>query len=1094
MNWQERLLRLIAAKLLRAATSKSYPPFFRLMFMAVALEMSPVQGGMSTDLTLTPSDNVGASLTDSTTRRVAHFLTVSDSANSWADAVVKLPLNAYTDDINNWTESVIITVGMPKAIAEQLTLPTEAVTGIRRSTVQWQESVSLVRNDAELGYDLYVDQATGNDADNGLTLATAKATFAGIKGLLFSGCNVYVGDATYNDYIQDDIPSGDVDNYTRITAQTPRGVIFNGTNALNGVCYLLDKSYIRFTGIVFDANDKPNCVLTGTDTGDSGNPGCSYIEYINCKGTNCLNGTSGAFTSNGRSGQNHHILYRLCEASNSVGGLPQGTHGFYITSRNTVVEDCWAHDNSGHGIHQYRGGAGSIDNNIIRRCWVNDNGQWGMLLGGGRDNVAHSIIIIDNGWAGGGGGARIGYSYSDPNNQFYNLTIHRNTGIGCYVHDTTDPIVKNVISYGNTSNGVISDAGTVSGLIATNNVSTDPTWADPDTDDYNITSPTSNCRSTGANLSTIFTADYFNTVFVDPWDIGGVKASSVSANIQITASDSFSPSDSVRLVYGRNYLLTDSANSLADAIRGAYSRDNLRETVAKTLDVFDPYAPHIREELTFSDGVVIRMNTLMTIAETITCSDALRGSYNTVHWQDNAIATTSATISKTGADTLTFSDAVRIDYGFILSETLAFSDPGELELIEAGEYWLDAAAVTTFEPTGNTLSVSDSANNWADSVIITLGHNIQVNETVTFTDNWLIRYGLRPAETLSFTDAVAFRLETLFDIRETLTFSDAGAVSQIKTLAVSDLLVVFDTVEVLRSASIGFAESVNFADGIALNLGVLSHPSDTLTQTDRVAIGIGMILSETLEFSDDVIAAKLTSFPPFDDINHFQDSVRLLMDCLMPVTGQSLSQSDSILFSSTLHKTYSDSLSFSDAVALSKDLSVEDSFTVSDSVELSRFYGVTVSDQLVVSDSLALGIGILPRDTIPAMSDSILFARSFALSPIETLTFTDSVVLFVSQALVASDSFTVSDFVAVEIPPQAHLHVFDTNAAYTDSVSLESAVFSKVQISDSFTVTDHVELRYGTLSVWFPVWLDSQASTGYTGLDDVDTDLDVEIP
>lgn len=305
------------------------------------------------------------------------------------------------------------------------------------------------------------------DNTTGTNLANAKTTWAEACKLLKAGDKLWINDGIYNsgiDYNQ--IPSGLSDtSRTIIQAIHANAVIFNGVNTFGMVASIYDASAMTLDGIILDAKlTRSVCLLIGADTGG---PGCHYITFQNGKAHGCRGGTSGAITQNGGPGYNDHLVFQDLEVYDNSGALPQGTHGIYLTAKDSVVQRCRVHDMDGYGIHQYNGGpSGSIDNDIIQNNLIYDCGAYGLLLGGGKNNLATNNRISRCGGKPGYGGVQI---YNGSALKFDTNIIEECGGSAVYVDSTNQAAVTNNTFWLNGTDSV-TDAGNNTGFVNSGNI------------------------------------------------------------------------------------------------------------------------------------------------------------------------------------------------------------------------------------------------------------------------------------------------------------------------------------------------------------------------------------------------------------------------------------------------------------------------------------------------------------------------------------------------------------------------------------------------------------------------------------------------
>lgn len=199
-------------------------------------------------------------------------------------------------------------------------------------------------------------------------------------------------------------------------------------------------------------------------------------------------------TYNSSGGMSHHIRVKNCEIKNAPrngilvsntsdanefinldvynNGSTDQSHGFYITSKNNLIDRCRIYNHVGWGIHIYSGGSGSgkVNNNTVINSTVYSNKEGGILLSSGTGNSAYNNITWGNG---GWGGIRI--DFGAMSTKVYNNVSYANTSNGIYIgSSSTDANIKNNIAYQNSTN--IWDWGTRT--VMSNNLMTDPLFVD----------------------------------------------------------------------------------------------------------------------------------------------------------------------------------------------------------------------------------------------------------------------------------------------------------------------------------------------------------------------------------------------------------------------------------------------------------------------------------------------------------------------------------------------------------------------------------------------------------------------------------------
>ena len=331
----------------------------------------------------------------------------------------------------------------------------------------------------------YYVATTGNDSyscNQAQSPSTPKRTINGGIACMRGGETLIISGGTYSESIVA-IPSGTAGAWTTIRGASGEQAIIKPSSGQD-VVSIYDRSYIVLDNLVMDGS---NVSAVGLRIGGNGP---AYAHFIAVQNSVVRNAPSNScITQQGPGGANSNLSFINLDVYNC--GVPGSTagnglgHGIYLLARDSLIEHSRIHDISGHGIHLYvgAGSEGTVSNNIIRYNQVYSNGSWGILLGGGANNVAHTNLVWDNAKIiTGAGGIRIAYG-SNSYNKAYNNTIYRNWGPCTVNEDGVSSEIKNNICWQNTQNAVY-DQGTNSSV--SNNLLQDPKFANTSNFDFRL--------------------------------------------------------------------------------------------------------------------------------------------------------------------------------------------------------------------------------------------------------------------------------------------------------------------------------------------------------------------------------------------------------------------------------------------------------------------------------------------------------------------------------------------------------------------------------------------------------------------------------
>jgi parallel beta-helix repeat protein len=200
----------------------------------------------------------------------------------------------------------------------------------------------------------------------------------------------------------------------------------------------------------------------------------SFIHVLNAKLSHAGNC--------GIQGRANNSLFRNLE----IYGTRTHCYGYYFNGHGTIIENNNIHHNANGGMQIYaQGGDETITKQMhIRNNWVHDNCTHmqtgcigGILLANGLDNYIYNNIVVNNGKT----GIRL---YSATRSiRIYNNTIV-NHNIGIHLHNKIGHIVRNNILYQNRT----PMAGTNSSMTISNNLTTNPSFANASGGGYHLQS------------------------------------------------------------------------------------------------------------------------------------------------------------------------------------------------------------------------------------------------------------------------------------------------------------------------------------------------------------------------------------------------------------------------------------------------------------------------------------------------------------------------------------------------------------------------------------------------------------------------------
>jgi len=310
-----------------------------------------------------------------------------------------------------------------------------------------------------------------------------KLTINGGISCLAAGDALIVHAGTYDETIGVSVPNGTSwSDVTTIRANSGDTVIIQRTSGTFARCVEFisgGKQYIEIDGIDCDGT-----VLGYEAVKFAGTTGFIRINDMEAFG-HSNQGILDAATGGGNEFLNLNVH------NNGSSGLQ---HGIYITSDNNKIWDSDFHANSGYGVVLWNS-TGTVSNNDIQynRMWDNGvAGDKGGFGASGDSNLIANNLVWDNN----NGGLWV----TGTGNKVYNNTIYSNSGTAGIVINTSTSgtLVTNNINYLNDAD--ILDLG--SGTVQTTNLTTDPSFADADADDFHLLSGSA-ARNAGTTLTEV---------------------------------------------------------------------------------------------------------------------------------------------------------------------------------------------------------------------------------------------------------------------------------------------------------------------------------------------------------------------------------------------------------------------------------------------------------------------------------------------------------------------------------------------------------------------------------------------------------------
>ena len=298
---------------------------------------------------------------------------------------------------------------------------------------------------------IFVSDARGNDANNGLTSGTSKKTIYSAHLIADADDTIEILDSnTYQPGSDDDNPSGNgriqFSNTIHFVASSGQNPIFKGTGARAsgqatkeafGGINMSPGEVITFQGITFDDFRSTDNTIVRTTTAGGGAP---TVQYTDCT-FQAMNG-SPIFVDPAPSSESKPNLLDRCEIKD---GCNEKIIDATVGSEHMVIQNCILHNTASHTAQRYVDmGSNASADTIIRNCTVIVDRVTGVdvirmgvveniivknvttaSVSGGAQNVNPNLVGIN---------ARSSYSNNCVNGSFGNSAgkgaIQDNTGAG----------------------------------------------------------------------------------------------------------------------------------------------------------------------------------------------------------------------------------------------------------------------------------------------------------------------------------------------------------------------------------------------------------------------------------------------------------------------------------------------------------------------------------------------------------------------------------------------------------------------------------------------------------------------------------------
>lgn len=583
-----------------------------------------------------------------------------------------------------------------------------------------------------------------------------------------------------------------------------------------------------------------------------------------------------------------------------------------------------------------------------------------------------------------------------------------------------------------------------------------------------------------------------------------------SASLQlgqlISFSDSFILVDSESSILGYNELLSDSIDNLDDS--SALELGELL-TFADTLSLTDALTLGVGLALidttaTLDDSAQLELQQLLDFTDALILTD----SQSSILGYGKLLADSTDNLSDAEthqlAHLLSFDDSINNladAYLQTLGDSLSFSDSLTLldtlilgyGLLIAEDLNLFMDDIVTSAPQGplRQVGMTDALATLTDELALRLDYLLAVSDdAATLDDSISLLEGLRTtfSDSFSFTDSLAATLGYLQPLADSFSLSDTVQLRVGYEITVSDTISLSDSITLQLGYGVSTDDAITLTDSTSLAEAYLLALSDlvTLTDSESATLSYQRSLSDSFALSDSV-QLQLRYSPTATDSLSLSDSISLRLGYQL-ATSDSLVLTDALQAALGFRAALSDSFTLTDSesATLGHLIQLVDAFVLTDSIQLRLGYELAVIDTITLTDATTrvLGYFIALTDNAALLADSTLISPGLTaiisdnLEPLtdatslssagflrlsDTIILSDSFATFGEYFAAFSDSFLLTDDVAIELRGP------DLDESLSDSLQLDDAIAItlanelryELAFTDALTLSDHYfDLRF----------------------------------